>query len=306
METPLVSVCCITYNQELYIRQTLDGIIKQITDFKFEIVISNDCSTDNTQGVIDEYKMVYPDLFVDVSPSCNLGICANFKHVIKKSRGKYIAFCEGDDYWLDSYKLQKQVDILERNKSVSLVYSDFCLINSNGMEENSPILVKWYNDKKRHFRSGNLFYSLLVNNYILTCTVCVRRKNVEELMKSPSAIDYTMFLISQIAGDAIYIPQKLAAYRKSISGVSVSSRNFIEKNVNDSWWYAVTLFSKNNTFSFRNKTIIYFYITRKIVANSIKYKRLDYISDILSVDKKYIFYLIPAVMWHYLIKKVQV
>lgn len=122
MEQPLVSICCITYNHEHYIKEAFDGFIMQKTNFPVEIVISDDCSKDNTREIIAEYKAKYPDLIRDVSPDKNLGSSANFIYVQQCAQGKYIAICEGDDYWTDPYKLQKQVDFLEAHSEYSVCW----------------------------------------------------------------------------------------------------------------------------------------------------------------------------------------
>ena len=101
MNNPFVSICCITYNHEQFIAQALEGFVMQQTNFDFEIVISDDCSTDTTRAIIEKYKEKYPLLFKDVSPSKNLGTMANFKQTLEACAGKYIALCEGDDYWTD-------------------------------------------------------------------------------------------------------------------------------------------------------------------------------------------------------------
>lgn len=120
MGKPLVSICCITYNHEHYIRDALDGFIMQKTNFPIEIVISDDCSKDNTREIIAEYKDKYSNLIRDVSPTENIGAIPNFNHVIAEANSKYVAICEGDDYWTDPYKLQKQVDFLEAHPDYSM------------------------------------------------------------------------------------------------------------------------------------------------------------------------------------------
>ena len=120
MGKPLVSICCITYNHEHYIRDALDGFIMQKTNFPVEIVISDDCSKDNTREIIAEYKDKYSNLIRDVSPTENIGAIPNFNHVIAEANSKYVAICEGDDYWTDPYKLQKQVDFLEAHPDYSM------------------------------------------------------------------------------------------------------------------------------------------------------------------------------------------
>lgn len=102
---PLVSVCMITYNQSLYIKQAIEGVLMQETDFPFEFIISDDCSTDSTRKICQYYKELYPDKITLLLPEKNLGISDNFYTTLFSATGKYIAFCEGDDYWIDSHKL---------------------------------------------------------------------------------------------------------------------------------------------------------------------------------------------------------
>lgn len=123
--TPLVSVCCLSYNHELYLRQCLDGIVMQETDFPFEIVIHDDASKDRSQEIIREYERRYPDLFNCILQTENQyskdhRILARF--VFPEARGKYIALCECDDYWTDPLKLQKQVDFLEGHPDYSMCF----------------------------------------------------------------------------------------------------------------------------------------------------------------------------------------
>ena len=119
---PTVTIVCLTYNHEKYIRKTLEGFLLQKTDFPFEVLINDDCSTDGTAQIIREYEMRYPDIIHPVYQEENL----YRQEISAKSvlgplvNGKYVALCEGDDYWTDSAKLQIQVDYLESNPSYSL------------------------------------------------------------------------------------------------------------------------------------------------------------------------------------------
>lgn len=111
-----LSVLFITYNHAPYIRQSLDGILMQETNFDYEIVVGEDCSTDSTREILDEYKEKYPDKFVLLYREKNFGRpTMNVYDTGMHCKGEYIAFLEGDDYWTDSHKLQKQVDFLEAN-----------------------------------------------------------------------------------------------------------------------------------------------------------------------------------------------
>ena len=116
MNEPLVSVVVITYNHEPYIKECLDGIISQKTDFPIEILVNDDCSVDNTASIIKEYELKYPRLFRCIYQKENQyskGIHPWSDILFPIAKGKYIALCEGDDYWIDPYKLQKQVDFME-------------------------------------------------------------------------------------------------------------------------------------------------------------------------------------------------
>ncbi len=114
----MISVCMITYNHEEYIRQAIEGVLNQKTAYQFELVIFNDASTDNTDVIIREIKQTHPkgNLINYIKHKKNIGLSANYIFSIEYCKGKYVAICEGDDYWIDSCKLQRQVEFLEQNK----------------------------------------------------------------------------------------------------------------------------------------------------------------------------------------------
>ncbi len=110
-----VSVLCLAYNHENYIRRCLDGLVMQQTDFAFEVIIHDDASTDNTAAIIREYQERYPDIIKPIFQTENQHskkIAITRTYLSPASKGRYIAFCEGDDYWTDPHKLQKQFDAL--------------------------------------------------------------------------------------------------------------------------------------------------------------------------------------------------
>lgn len=146
MRDLLVSVVLITYNHEKYIRKALDSVFSQATDFPFEVVIGEDCSTDNTRSILLEYKEKYQDKCKLLFRKENLGCpTLNVYQTMMECRGKYMAFLEGDDYWTDSYKLQKQVDFLEKHDEYIAVAHGCQLIDAEGHKINHPVgdMYQW-------------------------------------------------------------------------------------------------------------------------------------------------------------------
>jgi glycosyltransferase involved in cell wall biosynthesis len=112
----LVSVHMITYNHEKYIAQAIEGVLMQETTFDYELVISDDCSPDNTLNIIKKYQELHPNIIRIINRENNIGSIGNFIDTFGYCKGKYIAICEGDDYWSNPLKLEKQVDFLEKNE----------------------------------------------------------------------------------------------------------------------------------------------------------------------------------------------
>lgn len=164
----LVSICCITYNHGPYIRACLDGFVMQKTNFDFEVLINDDCSTDGTTDIIKEYAAKYPTIIKPIFHAENQyskgirRILATF--VFPRAKGKYIALCEGDDYWTDQYKLEKQVAFLESNPDYGLVYTGAHVLHERTKE------ISINNSCQQDY------VSLLVNeDRIITLTTCFRK-----------------------------------------------------------------------------------------------------------------------------------
>lgn len=114
-----LSVIIISYNQEKYIRDAIESVVNQKTNYKYEILISDDCSPDNTLKIIEEYEKKYPNLIKNIKHDKNLGGTGNILYITKLAKGKYVTILEGDDYWIDENKIQKQIDFLEKNPKYS-------------------------------------------------------------------------------------------------------------------------------------------------------------------------------------------
>lgn len=133
---PLVSISCLTYNHAKYISQCLDGFLMQETEFPYEILIHDDASTDGTEEIIREYQAKYPLIIRPIYEEENQwlkGRRGSPEFNFPRAKGKYIALCEGDDYWTDSSKLQQQVEILENNPSLSATCHDTSLIANSSV-----------------------------------------------------------------------------------------------------------------------------------------------------------------------------
>lgn len=124
MSAPVVSVLMITYNHEAHIAKAIEGVLMQSTCFPFELIIGEDCSTDTTRTIAMQYAEHRPEVIDLVTSADNVGMKRNAKRILDRAKGKYVAWCEGDDWWLDDSKLQKQVDLMEAENSTGLVYSD--------------------------------------------------------------------------------------------------------------------------------------------------------------------------------------
>lgn len=119
---PLVSVVTITYNHERYIAKCIEGVLMQRVAFPMEFIIGEDCSTDGTRAICEEYARKYPELIKLITSDSNIGYNPNELRAMKAARGKYIAYCEGDDFWTDPLKLQKQVDFMESHPDYSVCF----------------------------------------------------------------------------------------------------------------------------------------------------------------------------------------
>lgn len=164
-----VSVFVVTYNQENYIRQALDSILMQQVNFDFEVVIGDDASTDATGYICDEYASRFSCIHV-WHHRINIGIRDNWQFVLNHCRGKYIAMLEGDDYWTDSLKLQKQVDFLDSHPNCNLCFTNVVLVDEQGLPIEEKILLPnkadYYSPKDIYSKWICLTGSVMMRNII--------------------------------------------------------------------------------------------------------------------------------------------
>lgn len=172
---PLVSVRTSTYNHGPYIRQCIEGVLMQKTNFPFEFIIGEDFSTDETREIVFEYAGKYPDVIRVITADYNVGSKTNGRRCIRACRGKYIATCEGDDYWTDPLKLQKQVDFLEANPGYVLTCHRFRVY-----DHENDIWKDDGNDKLFNNRKGISFNSDFSRWLTKTLTMLYRRDALDE------------------------------------------------------------------------------------------------------------------------------
>jgi len=225
---PVVSICCTAYNHEKYIAQAIEGFLMQKTTFPIEIIIHDDASTDKTVEIIERYAKE-DARFVTIFQTENKyskGIKPWVNFVFPKAQGKYIALCEGDDYWVDPYKLQKQVDFLEQNEEYVVCSHNAKIINDKNENIQDFKIPELFEDKiysKMELKKGA---------YLLTLTMCFRNVIKEFPNEMRNVINGDTFLISLLGqhGKGKYIHVITPAmYRVHDTGVW-SMINALKKN----------------------------------------------------------------------------
>ena len=227
----LVSIQCITFNHKDYLAQALDSFLMQNTSFEFEVIVHDDCSTDGTTEILRDYAAKYPDRIRPLYEVENQWKLTGMKPVFSKmthmSRGKYIAYCEGDDFWQDPLKLQKQVDAMEGQPGASLCYTGFQVVDNNG----TPFFHEGYEKWNKEGLSGEIFFELLRHNFILTPTTLYRKDVFMSpiYLNTPLRLDYFAFLSAAAIGTAVYLPERTACYRQTPGGAMATQLPWVKE-----------------------------------------------------------------------------
>lgn len=213
---PIVSVLCLTYNQKEYVRQCLDGFLMQKTNFEYEILINDDASNDGTTEVLKEYQKKYPKIISIYTHSVNqYSKNANnmyVRYLFPKAKGRYIALCDGDDYWTDPNKLQRQVDFLEKNQDYSMCFHPVKVVFENHEEPDSIYPI---NDNKDDFT----LKELLKSNFIQTNSVMYRKQNYVGMELDVMPGDWYMHLYHAQFGKIGFINKTMSVYRRQPNGI---------------------------------------------------------------------------------------
>lgn len=211
---PVVSISCLVYNHERYLRRTLEGFMEQKTDFPFEVIVHDDASTDGSRQIIEEYVQRYPHIFVPVFQQENqfsrkVPISRTF--IYPRCRGEYIAFCEGDDYWCDPNKLQIQIDYMRANPNCSLCVHDTERVDANdcclGTTVNGLLSDRDYSAREVIAAQGGGLFQ--------TSSVICRRDVVfvPDEFRIKGIGDYSLAIYASMLGTVHYIGRIMSRYR---------------------------------------------------------------------------------------------
>lgn len=219
--TPLVSIRCLVYNHEPYLRQCLEGFVMQKTNFPFEAIVHDDASTDGSAAIIREYAEKYPDIIKPIYETENQYSKrdGSLRRIMdERMRGKYIAMCEGDDYWIDSQKLQKQVDFMESHLDYSLCFHASYSVYQN---DEKPILTICYD--KEDFDVNDVILGgggmMATNSMFFRTSLGLEYPSWR---KSAPVGDLPLMLILATSGKVHYIDEIMSVYRL---GVGIWSSN---------------------------------------------------------------------------------
>lgn len=225
----LVTVCMITYAHEDYIEQAINSILEQKTSFDYELLIANDCSPDKTDIIVNHILKTHPEAYKIryVKHDKNIGMTPNFKYVLSQSKGKYTAICEGDDYWIDNFKLQRQVEFLEKHKEYSIV------------AENGQVLNSIYNTSYLFNKEANMvdycLEDILIKRRFPTASVMFRTRYLNDIKKFKTLSDTVLWCYLATKGKIRFQPEVSSVYRKSVTGIVEASDRLVWAKITESW-----------------------------------------------------------------------
>lgn len=273
----MVSVLCTAYNHEKYIRDALEGFVKQKTNFKFEVIVHDDASTDGTADIILEYQRRYPDIFKVVIQKSNQfqrGRNITVECMLPRAKGKYIAFCEGDDYWIDENKLQMQVDFMEAHTEYGMTMHNAVKLNTVTGEERhlDTFETEGCYSQEQHILAGLGSDFPAFASYVIQADLL---KKIPEFFFAGGVIDYPIRMYCANCTKIYYFQEIMSVYRVA----------------NDQSYMSMT--SKNQTF-YNNYTLhmLDFFEKFNLYTNqrfcSLLKKKIDsdYYGFCISIDKK--------------------
>lgn len=227
-----VSVIMLVYNHEKYLERALESILKQKVNFEYEILISDDVSSDNSRGILMKYQKKFPQKIKLLLRKENVGPTRNHYDLIKMAKGKYIAQLEGDDFWINDRKLQKQYDLLEKTDFIGIAHLNE-VVNSQG---------KTVGEYKPYKKEKILRINDLIEKGMVYHTATIMYRNIFKLGRDYDLLykanrlvsDFTLAFILLDLGEIFYFPENMSAYRMNDSSADNAS-NFMKKNLAKSY-----------------------------------------------------------------------
>ena len=282
----MVSICCITYNHAKYIAEAIDSFLMQKLDYKYEILIHDDASTDGTVKIIKEYEKRFPNIIKPIYQKENQyskgNIRINYEYNIKRAKGKYIALCEGDDYWTDPYKLQKQINYMEKHQQCSLCVHSTYIKYICKKKKSSRNYIK----PSSHNRKFFIVDILKSDGGIFSTNSILYRREYNKTMPKFYFIapvgDYPLIVYLATKGYIYYMNDVMSVYRKGVEN------SWSERILRKDKLYNNHLRKKIYMFDEINKYLNYRFnniLGKKLLLNNFNYNLYRYNYKQLSKDK---------------------
>jgi glycosyltransferase involved in cell wall biosynthesis len=227
-----VDIVMVTYNHERYIEQAINSVISQKTNFGFRLIIGDDYSTDSTLSICEKYAKKFPDKILLLKSDSNIGLIQNYRNCFNKCTADYICILEGDDYWIDDMKIDKQACFLNKHENIALIHSNYAM----------------YIEKKKKYKKthkslssycinnqGFIYEKLITSNFICPLTVMFRRYFLDQvdflylIDNEINTIDYVLWLNIALKSEIAYVNEVSGVYR--ISESSISNNSDFEKRI---------------------------------------------------------------------------
>lgn len=244
-----VSVLCLAYNHEKFIRECLESILEQKTDFSFEVIIHDDHSTDNTATIIREYAKYYPDKIVPIYQNMNLyskGVAIAEEQMLSRARGKYVAFCECDDKWVDDRKLQKQYEYMERHADCSMCTHNTIVHDVNDVKRDT-LFNNWEKEHLLNEKEVFLAWKVHTSSYFVRKEDAYRPIDFRKYWFG----DYVRLTVAYTKGNIVNLPYIMSQYNYGVKSgalnlVDHSKINERKKRVLDREYYLEELNNVSN------------------------------------------------------------
>lgn len=219
----LVSVCVLVYNFEKYIKQCIESILEQETDFEYEIIIGEDCSSDSSRTICEQFQKEYPERIHLIANEHNFGLMRNLDNLLHHAHGQFIAICAGDDYWCDSMKLAKQAEFLQSHQDYGVIFTAGYTLCSKKITVHSAAMTPYHNgDMKEECFNATVGYA----SSVMYRKTLLQYVDFEDFIAHGIGFeDYVMYAIFSLHTNFAFLEDKTMVYRIVKSSISHSALN---------------------------------------------------------------------------------